>query len=76
MRRGGQKTQAEGWTSSDKADFQEETQTPHFNTISKSTVLGTDLSEFFGPHQALQRELSELLSASDLFSKAQALLKG
>ena len=33
------------------------------NTVSASTVSPTELSEFVGPHRALGRELSELLSA-------------
>ena len=33
------------------------------NTVSESTVSNTELGEFFGPHRALGRELSEFLSA-------------
>ena len=40
------------------------------NTISESTVSNFELSEFFGPHRALGRELSEFLSAYYLCAKA------
>ena len=40
------------------------------NTVSGSTVSNTQLSEFFGPHQVLGRELSEFLSAYYLCVKA------
>ena len=33
------------------------------NTVSESTVSNTELSEFFGPHRAPGRELSEFPSA-------------
>ena len=33
------------------------------NTVSESTVSNTEVSEFFGPHRAPGRELSEFLSA-------------
>ena len=36
------------------------------NTVSESTASNTELSEFFGPHRAPGRELSEFLSAYDL----------
>ena len=40
------------------------------NTISESTVSNTELSELFGPHWALGRELSEFPSAYYLCAKA------
>ena len=40
------------------------------DTVSESTVSDTELSEFFGPHQVLGRELSEFLSAYYLRAKA------
>ena len=40
------------------------------NTVSESTASNTELSEFLGPHQVLERELSEFLSAYDLCAKA------
>ena len=43
------------------------------NTVSESTVLDTELSEFFCPHQVARRELGELLSAYYLCAKADSL---
>ena len=40
------------------------------NTVSKSTVSNTELSEFFCPHRAPGKELSEFLSAYYLCDKA------
>ena len=40
------------------------------NTVSKSTVSNTELSEFFCPHRVLGRDLSEFLSAYYLCDKA------
>ena len=40
------------------------------NTVSESTVSNTKLSEFFGPHRVLGRELSEFLSADSLCARA------
>ena len=34
-----------------------------WNTVSESTVSNAELSEVFGPHRVLGRELSEFLSA-------------
>ena len=42
---------------------------PH-STVSESTVSNTELSEFFCPHRAPGRELSEFLSAYYLCAKA------
>ena len=36
----------------------------------ESTVSNTELSEFFGPHQVLERELSEFLSSFYLCANA------
>ena len=40
------------------------------NTVSKSTVSNTDLSEFSGPHRAPRTHFSEFLSACYLCAKA------
>ena len=40
------------------------------NTVSESTVSDAELSESFGPHRVLGRELSEFLSAFYLCAKA------
>ena len=44
------------------------------NTVSESTVSNTELSELFGPHRVLGRELSEFLLAYYLCAKASFFL--
>ena len=43
------------------------------NTVSESTASNTKLSEFFGPHRVLERELGEFLSAYYVCAKANSL---